>query len=86
MNKTHDLTLTRVVKRGTKHVTNQIVSIKVQIDVDGEINTPSKIPFCDGEKITPLDESLPFYSYSLLDLINAQFDEIKITPLKNEQR
>lgn len=81
MNRTHKLDLTRIVKKGTTHVSNNHTTIEVQIDVDGEINSGAKIPFCNGQKITPLDESLPFYSQTLKDLVDAGFDEIKITKL-----
>jgi len=82
MKNTHQLELKRVVRRGTNHVTNNSVSVGVQIDTDSEINSSVMIPFCDGEKITPLDESLPFYTYTFENLIKAGFDEVKIISLK----
>jgi hypothetical protein len=78
---THRLDLSKKVLRG-KHVTNRTVTIQAQIDIDGDFFTSVPIPFCKVDKIVPQeDEYVPFYINDIASLIEAGFEEIKITSL-----
>ena len=81
MHLTHRIHLSKMVKEG-KHT----FSVDVKIDDDFDILSLEPIKYCDSEKIDPAeigdDTGEIFYVQNFQKLIEADFEEITIVPIK----
>ena len=68
-------TLQLVSKKG-------LLSLKVELDVDSELNFKEPIPNCKENKIEPIDGSEIFYTNTFLEISQSNYySAIMLTPL-----